>query len=111
MKDLIIKKLHKDNEKLRTRCSNLENKLVLLETSTNAPEPHGRRKNLVLSGIPDTIANDELESTVILVLGDIDVKVESSDVENCHQIGMSDKANPKETIIFFANRKYSKKHY
>ena len=94
LKDIIIKKLQGDNKRLRSRCSNLENKLVSLETSINALEQYGRRNNLVLSGIPDTVA-DELKSTVISVLGDIDVEVESSDIEDCHRIGKPDKANSK----------------
>ena len=45
---------------------------------------------------------------VISVLGNIDVKVESSDIQDCHQIGKPDKVNYKKMIICFA-RKYCKK--
>ena len=99
MKDTIIENLQEDNERLKTRCSNLENKLVLLEASTSALEQCVSRKNLVLSGIADTIADDELENTVISVLGDIDIdadidaKVKSLDIEDCNWIGKPDKAN------------------
>lgn len=77
----------------------MENKLVLLEASTSALEQYVRRNNLVLSGIPDTIADDELENIVISVLGDIDIdaniddKVKSLDTEDCNRIGKPDKAN------------------
>ena len=37
------------------------------------------------------------------------MKVESLDIEDCHRIGKPDKADSKETIIRFANRKYGKK--
>ena len=43
------------------------------------------------------------------MLGDIDVEVESSDIEDCRGTGKPDKANSKKTIIHFANRKYCKK--
>ena len=43
--------------------------------------------------MPDTIAVDELEGTVKSVLGDIDVEVQSSDIEDCYQTGKLDKAN------------------
>ena len=109
LKDIIIKKLQDDNERFRTRCSKLENKLVSLETSTNAFEEYGRRNNLVLSGITDTIADDEMENTVISVFDDIDVEVESSNIEDCHPIGKPDKANSRKTIISFVNREYCKK--
>ena len=65
--------------------------------------------DLVLCGIPDTTADDELKSTVISVLGDIDVEAESSDIEDCHRIGKPDKANSKKAIIRFAKIKYCKK--
>ena len=37
------------------------------------------------------------------------MKVESLHIEDCHRIGKPDKADSKETIIRFANRKYGKK--
>ena len=52
-----------------------------------------------MNGIPDTIADDKLESTDISVLGDIDVKVESSDIEDCHRIGKPDKAESKKNQL------------
>ena len=48
LKDIIIKKLQEDNERLRSRFSNLEN--LNKETSTNALEQYGMRNNLVLRG-------------------------------------------------------------
>ena len=82
LKDIVIKKLQENNERLKSRCSNLENKLVSLETLINALEQYRRRKNLVLTGKPVTIADDELESTFISILSNIEVKVESSDIEH-----------------------------
>ena len=48
MKDVIIKRLQEENELLRSRCSKLENKLVLLEQSVNQVEQYGRRNNIVI---------------------------------------------------------------
>ena len=75
LKGIIIKKSQEDNKRLRMRCSNSENKLVSLETSTNSLEQYGRVNNLVLSGIPDTIPYDELERTATSVLAHVDVEV------------------------------------
>ena len=50
-----------------------------------------------------------MESTVISVLGDIDVEAESSDIEDWHRIDQPDKVNSKKTIIQFVNRKYFQK--
>ena len=48
LKDIITKKLQEDNERLRSRSSNLEN--LNKETSANALEQYGMRNNLVLKG-------------------------------------------------------------
>ena len=48
MKDVIIKRLQEENELLRSRCSKLENKVVLLEQSVNQVEQYGRRNNIVI---------------------------------------------------------------
>ena len=105
LKDIIIKKLQEDNERLRSRFSNLEN--LSKETSTNALEQYGMRNNLVLRGyqIPLQMINWK---TVISVLGNMYAEVESSDIEDCDRIGKSDKANSKKPIIRFGNRKYCK---
>ena len=62
----------------------------------------------MISGIPDRVQGSELESRVTSILSDIDVNVESREVEECHRIGKSNNGS-KETIIRFVNRKYYKK--
>ena len=69
---------------------------------------YSRRNNLVISGIPDSIQDSDLESTVTSTLSDIDINIESREVEECHRIGKSNNGS-KKTIIRFANRKYCKK--
>ena len=64
---------------------------------------YGRRNNIVFSGIPDNVADNNLESTVISVLSDIDVQVEPRDVEACHTIGKATTKTQK-TIVRFVNR-------
>ena len=62
-----------------------------------------------MSGIPDSISDDDLQETVTVVLSDIDVQVTANDVETCHSIGQSDKNKSKKTIILFVNRKHCRK--
>ena len=51
-----------------------------------------------------------MESTVIKLMKDVDVYIDSGDIEACHRIGKSDrKTSSKKTIVRFANRKYCKK--
>ena len=108
LKDTVIKKLQEENERLRVKCQQLENKVAFIESSHDALEQYGRRSNLVISGIPDSVQDSELESTVTSILSDIDVNVESREVEDCHRIGKSNNGS-KKTIIRFINRKYCKK--
>ena len=58
----------------------MENRLAFIESSHDALEQYGRRNNLVISGIPDSVQDSELESTVTSILSDIDVNVESLDL-------------------------------
>ena len=62
----------------------------------------------MISGIPDSVQDSDFESTVTSILSDIDVNVESKEVEDCHRIGKSNNGS-KKTIIRFINRKYCKK--
>ena len=108
LKDTVIKRLQEENERLHDKCQQLENRVALIESSHDALEQYGRRNNLVISGIPDSVQDSDLESTVTSILSDIDVNVESREVEDCHRIGKSNNGS-KKTIIRFINRKHCKK--
>ena len=107
MKDVIIKNLQIDNERLRKKVDILENKVITLEKNENLLEQYGRRNNLEITGIPDDVSHNDLENKVIGILNSIDVKVTSADIEACHRMGKS-KNNSKKTIVRFVNRKFSK---
>ena len=108
LKDTAIKRLQEENERLHIKCQQLENRVAFIESSHDALEQHGMRNNLVISGIPDSVQDSELESTITSILSDIDVNLESREVEECHRIGKSNNGSEK-TIIRFVNRKYCKK--
>ena len=57
----------------------------------------------MITGILDT----DLESTVTSILFDIDVNVESREVEDCHRTGKSNNGS-KNTIIRLTNINYCK---
>ena len=69
----------------------------------------GQQNNVVLSGIPESVSEDFLEESVISVLADIDVFVESEDIEACHRFGKPDRDKSQQTIVYFVNRKNCKK--
>ena len=96
LNDIIIKRLQDENVILRNRCSN---KL----------EQYGRRNNIIISGIPDSVKTEDLKESVTEILSDIDVKVTTNDIEACHRVGKSDnKIGSTKTIVRFVNRKSGK---
>ena len=109
LKAVIIKQLQDKNVILRDRCSKLVQKLVEFECSTNNIKQYGRRNNIIISGIPDSVDNNQLEDSVTEILTDINVNVESNDIEACHRIGKKDsRIGSTKTIIRFVNRKHTK---
>ena len=61
-----------------------------------------------INGIPNSISDDNLESTVINVLSKAtNAHVTAVDIEACHRIGKS-KGNSKKTTVRFINRKHCK---
>ena len=71
MKDVIIKRLQDENELLSSRCSKLDDKVVSLKSSVNQVEQYGRRNNIVITGIPDNIADDKLEDAVTSIMEEL----------------------------------------
>lgn len=60
---MIIKRLPKENERLRVQCNNLDVKIVLFESTTNNLEQYGKM-NIVISGIPDNVSSNDLKNTI-----------------------------------------------
>ena len=89
MEDVIIKLLQDENALLISRCIKLEDKVVSLESSVNQVGQYGRN-NTVISGIPDDVADDDLEDAVTSIMEDVDVIVQNGDIEACHRNGKSD---------------------
>ena len=109
LKAVIIKRLQDKNVILRDRCSKLEQKLVEFECSTNNLKQYGRRNNIIISGIPDSVDNNQLEDSVTEILTNINVNLKSNDIEACHRIGKKDsRIGSTKNIIRFVNRKHTK---
>ena len=108
LKDIVIKNLQDENARLKEKCEKLENRVAILESNHNDLAQYGRRNNVVFSGIPENVPDNNLESTVISVLLDIDVQVEPRDIEVCHQIGKP-ASKLQKTIVRFVNWKNCEK--
>ena len=52
-------------------------------------EHYGRRNNIKISGIPDSVEQNSLEKKIVSIFSKIGVDVTSNDIEACHRIGKS----------------------
>ena len=105
LKDTVIKCLQEENKNLQQKCNKLKAKIVKLETEQNSLAQYGRRYNIVISGIPDSIDDNNLENTVISMMSNINVYIEENDIEACHWFGKPVTSKSEKTIVCFANRK------
>ena len=90
LKDTVIKCLQEENKNLRQKCNKL---IVKLETEQNSLAKYGRRNNIVISGIPHSIDDNNLENTVISMMSDINLNIEENEIEACHRFGKPDVAS------------------
>ena len=101
VKDSIIEALREENSLLHQKIEKLESRISVLETDLNKQDQYSRRKNLSIQGIPDNVLDDQLEEKVIEILNQINVKINTFDIEDCHRMRKSKKT----TIVRFVNRK------
>lgn len=115
IKDHIIKNLIESNKDLQNKVMNLKNQLQNQESmlwehkhDIECNNQYHRRNNLELSGIPNSIDDNELEVKTIEVLKKIDVTVNLQDIEACHRLPAKNGKN-KKVIVRFTNRKICSK--
>ena len=86
----------------------MQENIVSLESKSNSIEQYGWRNNIEINGIPNSIPDDHLESTIIKVLiKATNVHVTADDIDACHRISKS-KGNIRKVIFRFINRKHCK---
>ena len=74
VKDVIIRNLQEENAKLRSKVEVLENEFNHLEVQ------YCRRNDIEVSGIPDSIGDNELECSVIKIIKTIDIEDDYRDI-------------------------------
>ena len=94
IRDSVIKALISDNQLLKDRVRKLE-----LELAEN--QQYQRRSNIVISGIPSSITDEQVESKVVDILNKINAPVCLRDIQAAHRIGR----DKQRTIVRFVNRK------
>ena len=107
LKEVIIQNLRNECNRLNNVVSEMSLKIVGLESKCNSLEQCGRRNNLEISGIPDSVDQTDLEDKVVEIFDKIGSDLSNDEIEACHRIGKS-KDNSKTTIIRLVNRKKCK---
>ena len=80
---------------------NLSNRITTLERSLHAQEQYSRRECLEIVGIPISIDDKNLQSTVCNILNETDVPCDPEDLEDCHR------TKGDRTIVKFSSRRKS----
>ena len=70
-------------------------------------EQYGRWNNIKITGIPDTVRDNELKNKAIEIFNTIGVEAKSAEFEDCLRVGKS-KNNSKKVIARFGNWKVIK---
>ena len=68
-------------------------------------EQYSRRENLIISGIPDSVPQKDLEHKVLQVLNTIGCDISKFEIVAAHRIGRGSTKYPAQTIVRFTNRK------
>ena len=103
LKNTVIENLLTENKRLRDKVDELENRATKAEREIYSADQYSRRNNIEINGIPNSVDDKHLETTVINLLNEIDVEVDTSGIEACHRL--PSKTGSKTTIIKFVNRK------
>ena len=69
----------------------MENEIIDLEIHNNNVDQYSRRSNVEISGIPQSVSNNQLEEKVVDILKAIDVNITSNEIEACHRLGKKKK--------------------
>ena len=85
LKGIVIKRLHNENEKLKTKCSTLGNKVATLEQNLNSLGLYSRINTLVLSGIPENILDNQLGTTIASISSETGVNIQPEGIKACHR--------------------------
>ena len=115
-----IDSLAKKNEELASHVSVAQNaskilqeafkttssKLVELERQHHKLEQYTRSECLDFSGIPNSVAPEDLENFILRLLQEIGINLDKSRIVACHRLGKTDR-----TIVKFLNRKDAENVY
>ena len=91
LEDIIIKNFQDENKRLKTKVNVWENKIIHLEIQNNNLDQYSRRNNVEISGIPQSVSDNQLEEKVVDILKAIDVNITTNEIEACYRLGKKKK--------------------
>ena len=65
LKDIVIKELQLENQRLRKKVSDLQKKIYSAEENINLLEQYGRRNNIEITGIPESLKMKNLKKLLL----------------------------------------------
>ena len=93
-----IQSLQEENDKIQVEL--YDQKVELTELNQ-----YGRRENIELCGIPESVKDNDLETHVLEVATSMGVKVQANGIHALHRIGKQSNSRPRNVIVRFVNRK------
>ena len=113
---IILSNINTELTSLRDRCTKMELQLLvtksaddnlvkqnrILERKCAANKLYSYRECVEISGIPDGNSNNNLEQTLLKIIKETGVTVNSRDAEACHCLNQP--ANPKKLFIKLSKR-------
>ena len=87
IKNSIVEALCQKNSLLYQKTEKLKSQISVLEIDLNKEDRCNRCNNLDIQGIPDSVSDDQLEERVTEIFNQINVKINTVDIEDCHCMG------------------------
>ena len=102
LKDIIVKNFHDENKRLKTKVNVLENKIIDSKIQNNNVDQQSRRNNVEVSGIPQSVSDNQVQEKVADIFKAVDVNVTTNVIEAFHRLGKK----KKNVIVRVINRKH-----
>ena len=91
---------------LEENCDEHQHHIIDIEKQSEAFEQYTRRNNLEISGVPNNISDEALETKCIEILEAVNISVNNSEIEACHRLPMNRRNKNKTKTVKFTNRKF-----
>ena len=99
-----LKSLSEENESLINENDKLYDELYELKVDLTSLDQYGRRENVEICNIPESVTQEQLQKHVIDVMKSVNVIATGKDIHAIHRLGTKS-SRPRNVIVRFVNRK------